>query len=197
MTNAVPSLLKRCPWPGEDPLMRQYHDLEWGVPLYRDRKIFEFLVLETFQAGLSWKIVLHKRKNFQAAFARFDYEQVARFGRKEEARLVKDAGIVRNRAKIRAAIVNAARFMEVRKEFGTFAKYMWTWADGKPAPRRRRLADLPPYNEEAVAWSADLKKRGFAFLGPTVIYAHMQAVGMVNDHLVGCFRHRACARSRR
>lgn len=189
--------MKRCPWPMEDSLMVKYHDTEWGVPLSNDRKIFEFLVLETFQAGLSWKIVLHKRKNFQTAFAGFQYEKVARFGRRDEARLVKDAGIVRNRAKIRAAITNAARFMEVRKEFGTFSRYMWSWANLKPGGRRRTLADLPPFTKEATAWSADLKKRGFAFLGPTVIYAHMQAVGMVNDHLVNCFRHRDCRRLKR
>lgn len=184
--------LPRCPWPTyDDPLYLRYHDREWGVPVRRDRKIFEFLVLEAFQAGLSWRTVLHKRENFRRAFADFDYQQVAGFGKRDVARLMGDAGIVRNRAKIEAAANNARRFMEVREEFGTFAKYMWSWVNGEPIVHEMRtLKDYPPYTDEAVAWAKDLKRRGFKFLGPTVVYAHMQAVGMVNDHTVDCFRYR-------
>ena len=183
---------QRCPWPiADDALYIQYHDEEWGVPVHDDRRLYEFLVLETFQAGLSWRTVLYKRESFRKAFAGFDYRKVADFGRREVTRLMKDAGIIRNRAKIEAAIHNAARFMEVRKEHGTFAKYMWSWVGGKPIVNRlRTLKDLVPYTDEAVAWSKDLKERGFKFMGPTVVYAHMQAVGMVNDHLVDCFRYR-------
>lgn len=171
--------------------MIAYHDREWGVPVHDDRKLYEFLVLETFQAGLSWRTVLHKRENFRKAFAGFDFRKVARFGAKDRARLLKDAGIIRNRAKIEAAIHNARRFMEVRKEHGRFARYMWTWVQGKPLVHRfRRLSDYPPFTREAELWAKDLKQKGFKFLGPIVVYAHMQAVGMVDDHLVTCFRHR-------
>ena len=182
----------RCPWSSfDDPLYIKYHDKEWGVPLYDDQRIYEFLVLEAFQAGLSWRTVLHKRENFRKAFASFDFNKVARFGSRETARLLKDAGIVRNRAKIKAAIENARRFLEVRKEFGTFAKYMWSWVGGKPTRHRyNSLKDYPPFTDVAEAWAKDLKQRGFKFLGPTVVYAHMQAVGMVNDHTTSCFRHR-------
>lgn len=181
----------RCPWPTyDDPLYLAYHDSEWGVPVRDDRKIFEFLVLEVFQAGLSWRTVLHKRKNFRAAFAGFDYRKVARFGARDVKRLLNDVGIIRNRAKIEAAVNNAQRVLEVREEFGTFAKYMWSWVGGRPILHQMKiLKDYPPFTDEAVAWSKDLKKRGFQFLGPTVIYAHMQAVGMVNDHTIDCFRY--------
>lgn len=184
--------LTRCPWvPPDDPLYRDYHDQEWGVPVKRDRQLYEHLVLEVFQAGLSWRTVLHKRENFRQAFARFDYEQVAEFGPNEIARLMQDSGIIRNQAKIRAAIHNAQRFIEVRREFGTFAKYMWSWVDHQTIVHQLRVReDYPPYIAEAVAWAKDLKKRGFHFLGPTAVYAHMQAVGMVNDHIVSCFRYR-------
>ena len=184
--------LTRCPWPvGDDPLYLKYHDEEWGVPVRNDRLIFEFLVLEAFQAGLSWRTILHKRENFRKAFAGFDFEKVARFGARDLARLLNDAGIVRNRAKILAAVNNAKRFIEVRGEFGSFSDYMWSWVDGRPIVHRfRGLGDFPVYTDEAVVWAKDLKKRGFKFLGPTVVYSHMQAVGMVNDHTVGCFRHR-------
>ena len=187
------STLKRCPWPVfEDPLYVKYHDREWGVPVRDDRKIYEFLVLEIFQAGLSWRTVLHKREDFRRAYDDFNVETVSRFNGRDVARLLKDEGIIRNRLKIRAAINNAERFLEVRKEFGTFSKYMWTWVGGKPILHKfRSLDDYGPYTEEAVTWAKDLKKRGFAFLGPTVVYAHMQAVGMVNDHTVNCFRYRA------
>ena len=172
--------------------MIQYHDREWGTPVRDDRKIFEFLILEAFQAGLSWRTILHKRENFRKAFAGFDFRKVARFGVKDRARLLKDAGIVRNRAKIAAAITNAQRFLEVRSEFGSFSKYMWGWVKGKPVRNRfRSLKNIPPVTPMAEEWAKDLKKRGFKFLGPTVVYAHMQAAGMVNDHLTGCFRHRS------
>ncbi len=182
----------RCPWPaGDDPLYLSYHDREWGVPVTDDRLIFEFLVLESFQAGLSWRTVLHKRENFRAAFAGFDYERVSRFGESDRERLMNDAGIIRNRAKIGAAVNNAARFIEVRNEFGSFARYMWSRIGGKPVVHRfRTLKDYPPHTEDALSWAKDLKNRGFKFLGPTVLYSHMQAVGMVNDHTVDCFRYR-------
>ncbi len=181
----------RCPWPTTEELYLKYHDEEWGVPVHDDRKIYEFLVLETFQAGLSWWIVLKKRENFRKAFAGFDFKKVARFGPREFKRLINDAGIVRNRAKIRAAIDNAKLFIKVREEFGSFDKYMWSWVGGKPIVNRMRtLKDYKPFTDEAVAWAKDMKKRGFKFLGPTVVYAHMQAVGMVNDHTTNCFRYR-------
>ncbi len=185
----------RCPWPTMgDPLYLNYHDEEWGVPVTDDRTIYEFLVLETFQAGLSWRTVLHKRENFRRAFAGFDYRRVAEFGRRDVTRLLNDAGIVRNRAKIEAAITNARCLLEVRGESGTFSRYMWSWVRGKPLVNRMRsIKDYVPFSEEAAAWAKDLKKRGFKFLGPTVIYAHMQAVGMVNDHVVDCFRYRELA----
>jgi len=181
----------RCPWSVfDDPLYLAYHDEEWGVPVHDDRKIFEFLILEAFQAGLSWRTVLHKRDNFRKAFAGFDFKKVARFGPRDVNRLMQDAGIIRNRAKIEAAIVNARRFIEVREEFGTFAKYMWQQVGGRPRLNQMRsLKDYQATTPEAIAWAKDLKKRGFKFLGPTVIYAHMQAVGMVNDHVVTCFRY--------
>lgn len=183
---------RRCPWPtAGDPLYLRYHDREWGVPVRSDRKIYEFLVLEVFQAGLSWRTVLHKRENFRRAFAGFDPARAARFGPRDVGRLLRDAGIIRNRAKIDAAIVNARRFLEVRREFGSFARYMWAQVGDRPIIHRlRTLRDYPKFTDEAVAWAADLKRRGFRFLGPTVIYAHMQAVGMVNDHVVSCYRYR-------
>jgi len=190
---------QRCPWPTfDDPLYLIYHDKEWGSPVRDDRKIYEFLVLEAFQAGLSWRTILYKRENFRKAFGGFDFRKVARFGARDVARMMKDAGIIRNRAKIEAAVNNAKCFMNVRKEFGTFAKYMWSWIGGKPIIHRlRKLEDYPPFTDEAVAWAKDLKERGFKFLGPTVVYSHMQAVGMVNDHTVACFRHRELARRTR
>ena len=159
--------------------MEAYHDKEWGTPLYNDNKIFEFLCLESFQAGLSWRTILHKRENFRKAFAGFNPDKVARFGKRDFNRLIKDAGIVRNKLKIEATINNAARFLEVKKEFGTFSKYMWSFVGGEPA------------RGASVAWSRDLKKRGFKFFGPTTLYAHMQATGMVDDHMLVCFRHAA------
>lgn len=184
--------LQRCPWPVfDDPLYIKYHDKEWGVPVRNDRKIYEFLVLEVFQAGLSWRTVLYKRENFRKAFANFDFNKVAKFTNKDVACLLKNPGIIRNLAKIEAAINNAKKFLEVRKEFGTFSKYMWSWVDGKPIINKiRTIKDYKPQSKEAIAWAKDLKKKGFKFLGPTVVYAHMQAVGMVNDHTINCFRYK-------
>ena len=184
--------IKRCPWLNlENDLYKKYHDLEWGVPVYLDKKIFEFLVLESFQAGLSWQIILNKRENFRKAFANFDFEKVAKFGKKEIGKLLGDAGIVRNKLKIEATIQNAKKFLEVRSEFGTFSKYMWGFVGGKKIVHKlKTLKDYPEYTKEAEIFAKDLKRRGFKFLGPKVIYAHMQAVGMVNDHVLTCFRHK-------
>ncbi len=181
---------KRCPWAGfTDPLYLAYHDEEWGVPVKDDRTIFEFLTLEAFQAGLSWLIVLRKRANFRKSFASFDFRKIAKFTARDVKRLMNDAGIIRNRAKIEATIQNARRFMDVQKEFGTFSKYMWSWVGGKPTVHNlKTLKDYPVATEEAIAWAKDMKARGFKFLGPTVVYAHMQATGMVNDHTRDCFR---------
>ncbi len=183
-------MLKRCHWVSEkDKLMMEYHDKEWGTPLRNDNKIFEFLCLESFQAGLSWRTILNKRKNFEKAFAGFDPVKVAKFGKKDISRLLKDKSIVRNRAKIEAAINNASRFLEVKKEFETFSKYMWSFTGGKTINNNiRKPSDYKPLSPEAEVWAKNLKKRGFKFLGPTTIYAHMQAVGMVNDHMAGCFK---------
>ena len=191
-----PKRIIRCAWvPRGNALYERYHDTEWGVPVHRDRKIFEFLVLESAQAGLSWEIVLKKRDGYRKAFAGFDPKKVARFGARDAGRLLRDPGIIRNRAKITAAINNARRFLEVRSEFGSFSRYVWQFVGGKPTNyRRRRLADLPETTQEAERLSTDLKKRGFQFLGPKIIYAHMQATGMVNDHLVSCFRNRSVSR---
>ncbi len=184
--------VKRCPWPAEDILMQKYHDEEWGVPVHEDRKLFEFLVLESAQAGLSWRTILHKREGYRKLFANFDYKKVAQFGKMEIEKLLKDPAIIRNRLKILATINNASRFLEVRKEFASFSNYMWGFVKGKSIDgKRQQLRDIPAITEEAELFSKDLKKRGFKFLGPTVVYAHMQAVGMVNDHLVTCFRYRA------
>jgi len=183
--------LRTCEWPAGDPLMITYHDREWGVPLHDDRKIFEFLVLESMQAGLSWRTVLYKRENFHKAFKGFDPRRVARFTARDVERLMGDAGIIRNRQKIEAAINNARRFLEVQKEFGTFARYMWGFTGGKPIRNRfKTLSDLPARTELSDAVAKDLKARGFKFLGSTVVYAHMQATGIVNDHVVRCFRHK-------
>ncbi len=184
--------LKRCAWAAaDDPLMQKYHDTEWGVPLRDDKKIFEFLCLESFQSGLSWRTILYKRKNFEKAFADFDPVRVARFGKKDFNRLMGDAGIVRNRLKIAAAINNAARFLEVKKEFGSFAAYMWKFVRNRPIINKiKTMRDYQATSPEAHRWARDLKMRGFKFLGPTTLYAHMQAVGMVNDHMQDCFRKR-------
>ncbi len=184
--------IKRCPWPTtDDPLYLAYHDKEWGVPVRNDKMLYEFLVLEAFQAGLSWRTVLYKRKNFRKAFAGLDPKKVAKFGKRDVSRLMKDAGIVRNRAKIEAAINNAKKFLEVQKEFGSFSKYQWQFVGGRPIVHKiRTLKDYPVKIKEADVMAGDMKRRGFKFLGPTVLYAHMQAVGMVNDHTMDCFRYR-------
>ena len=181
---------KRCAWIGDE-LMKRYHDLEWGVPVKNDRKQFEFLVLESAQAGLSWAIVLRKRENYRKAFAGFDPKKVAKFGSSHVRKLLKNAGIIRNRLKIEAAINNARRFLEIQKEFGSFSEYLWRYTGGRPQINRwKTLRDLPPKTPLSDALSKDLKKRGFKFLGSIVLYSHMQAVGMVNDHVTSCFRHR-------
>jgi len=175
--------------------MVAYHDEEWGVPIHDDRKQFEFLTLESAQAGLSWLVVLRKREAFRKAFAGFDPEKVARFNAKKVERLLADPGIIRNRLKIVAAITNARCFLEVQEEFGTFDKYIWGFVDGRPIQNRlARMKDLKATSKESDALSKDLKQRGFKFVGSTIVYAHMQAIGMVNDHLVTCFRHKAVAR---
>ena len=182
--------LKRCDWVKDaDPLMVEYHDTEWGVPLHNDNKIFEFLVLESFQAGLSWRTILNKRKNFEKAFAQFNPSKVSQFSKKDVTRLLVNRGIVRNKAKIEAAINNAKRFLDIQKEFGVFSKYMWGVVNNKPIVNKiNKVSDYKPVNAEAEVWARDLKKRGFKFLGPTTVYAHMQATGMVNDHMQRCFR---------
>jgi DNA-3-methyladenine glycosylase I len=175
--------------------MIKYHDEEWGVPVHDDRKLFEFLVLESAQAGLSWKTILNKRENYREAFAGFNPRRVAKFGAREVTKLLNNAGIIRNRAKIEAAINNAKRFLEIQREFGSFARYQWGFVRNKPIVHRlKTLKDYKPTIPESDAWAKDMKKRGFKFLGSTTLYAHMQAVGMVNDHLLDCFRQQACAR---
>ena len=182
--------LKRC-WGDGDELMTAYHDQEWGVPLRDDAKLFEFLVLEGMQAGLSWRTILHKRENFRRAFQGFDAARVARYGARDIRRLLNDAGIIRNGLKLRSAVENARRFLEVQKEFGSFHAYIWKFVDGRPIQNRiKSLSEMPARTPLSDAISADLKTRGFKFVGSTIVYAHMQATGMVNDHLVACFRHR-------
>ena len=177
----------RCGWCEKDELYRNYHDTEWGKPVYDDKTLFEFLVLESFQAGLSWYTILKKRENFRAAFDDFNYKKIANYSEEKVEELMHDAGIIRNRLKILATINNAKRFQEVQKEFGTFSKYIWTFVDGKPVVNHpKTLNDVPATTEISDALAKDLKKRGFKFLGSTVMYAHMQATGMVNDHLVDC-----------
>jgi len=180
----------RCGWAGDDPLYIAYHDREWGVPVHEDRSLFEFLVLEGAQAGLSWITILKKRPAYRAAFAGFDPAVVARFDARRVRALLRDEGIVRNRAKIEAAVGNARAFLEVQKEFGSFDAYVWRFVDGRPKRNAwKTLRQVPPSTRESEAMSRDLKGRGFRFVGPTICYAHMQATGMVNDHLVGCFRY--------
>lgn len=178
----------RCGWCEKDDLYRNYHDNEWGKPVYDDRLLFEFLILETFQAGLSWYTILAKRNNFSKAFADFDYKKVAQFDENKIQELMLDAGIIRNQLKIRAAISNAIAFMEVQKEFGSFSEYIWKFTDGKPIDNKpKTLREVPASTPLSDAISKDLKKRGFKFVGTTVVYAHMQATGMVNDHVVDCW----------
>ena len=189
-SDATPPL-KRCPWSGNDPLYVDYHDREWGVPVHDDQKLFEFLVLEGMQAGLSWLTILRKRENFRRAFAGFDPLQVARFGKREIARLMADPGIVRNALKIHSSVANAQALLRVREDFGSFDKYLWQFVDGAPRINRRRsIRDIPATTPQSDTMSRDLKQRGFKFVGSTICYAHMQATGMVNDHVTSCFRHR-------
>jgi DNA-3-methyladenine glycosylase I len=179
----------RCAWVGSEPLYREYHDREWGVPVRDDRLLFEFLILEGAQAGLSWLTILKKREGYRAAFAGFDPERIARFGEAETAALLADPGIVRNRLKVAAAITNARAFLAVQDEFGSFADYMWRFVDGTPIQNAwRTIGEVQATTPVSDAMSRDLKKRGFRFVGSTICYAHMQAVGMVNDHTVDCFR---------
>lgn len=182
----------RCGWSEKDDLYRKYHDEEWGKPVYDDETLFEFLVLESFQAGLSWYTILKKRDNFKKAFDNFDFRKIAEYSDEKILELMADSGIIRNRLKILATINNAQRFQEVQKEFGTFSKYIWGFVDGKPLIHHpQKLQDVPATTEISDALAKDLKKRGFKFLGATVVYAHMQATGMVNDHLVDCsFRNK-------
>lgn len=181
----------RCPWPSDDKLMIQYHDIEWGVPVHNDRKLFEFLLLEGFQAGLSWKTILYKRENFRKAFDNFDFNKIAKYDKRKITSLLKDSGIIRNKLKIESTIKNAKAFIKIRKEFGTFDKYIWGFVQGTPIKNNfKSLKELPAKTELSDLISKDLKKRGFNFVGSTIMYAHMQATGMVNDHLVGCFRHK-------
>jgi DNA-3-methyladenine glycosylase I len=181
---------KRCPWAGDDPLYIAYHDQQWGVPEHDDQRLFEMLVLEGAQAGLSWITILRKREAYRRAFAGFDPAKVARFGEREVKALLADAGIVRNQLKIRSAIGNAAALLAVQAEVGSFDRHVWQFVGGAPKQnRRRRMADVPARTAESDAMSKDLGRRGFKFVGSTICYAYMQAVGMVNDHLVSCFRH--------
>ncbi len=182
---------KSCSWPTNDPLMNKYHDKEWGVPLHIDKKLFEFLLLEGMQAGLSWRTVLYKRENFRKAFDNFDFNKIAKYNKRKISSLLKDEGIIRNKLKIESTVTNAKAFLEVRKEFGTFNKYIWNFVNGKPIQNKfKSLKELPAKTELSDLISKDLKKRGFKFVGSTIVYAHMQATGMVNDHVVECFRYK-------
>jgi DNA-3-methyladenine glycosylase I len=185
---------RRCGWVnGTDALMLEYHDREWGLPVHDDRQHFEFLVLEAAQAGLSWAIVLRKREGYRRAFSGFDPQKVARYTGKRIDKLTLDPSIIRNRMKIEAAVRNARQFLAIQDEFGSFDSYCWRFVDGRPRLNRRKtMKDIPATSPDSDAFSKDLKQRGFSFVGSTVIYAHMQAVGMVNDHLIDCFRYREC-----
>ena len=185
---------KRCAWPGKEEknkLMIKYHDEEWGVPVHDDRKLFEFFLLDTFQAGLSWEIILKKRENFRKAFDNFNPVKIAGYIDRDRKRLLDDAGIVRNRLKIEGAIVNAQKFLEIQKEFGAFDKYIWQFTKHKTIKNKfKELKELPSRTKESDAMSKDLKERGFKFVGPTICYAFMQGTGIVNDHLIDCFRYK-------
>ncbi|MAZ72817.1 MAG: DNA-3-methyladenine glycosylase I [Flavobacteriaceae bacterium] len=186
---------QRCWWCGNDPLYITYHDTEWGVPVKDDAKLFEFLTLETFQAGLSWITVLRKRENFRKAFDAFNYKKIAAYSEEKVQELLQDAGIIRNKLKVRATITNAQAFMKVQDEFGSFSNYIWGFVDGKPIQNNfQNKNDVPANTPLSDTISKDLKKRGFKFVGTTVVYAHMQATGMVNDHVTNCFRHKEVSR---
>lgn len=180
----------RCGWAGKEEIYVKYHDEEWGVPVRDDAKQFEFLILETFQAGLSWITILRKRENFRKAFDNFDYKKIASYNEEKIQSLLEDEGIIRNKLKVRATVINAQAFMEVQEEFGSFCDYIWGFVNYKPVNQKRKtLKDIPATTELSDRVSKDLKKRGFKFVGSTVVYAHLQATGIINDHLVDCFRH--------
>ncbi|HAF45507.1 MAG: DNA-3-methyladenine glycosylase [Sideroxydans sp. GWF2_59_14] len=182
---------QRCAWCGDSALYQTYHDTEWGVPLHDDRELFEFLILEGAQAGLSWITILKKRENYRAAFDGFDAARIVRYGAGKIDALLQDPGIVRNRLKVAAAVTNAQKFLEVQAEFGSFDRFIWQFVDGKPKQNKwRSLADIPASTVESDAMSKELKRRGFKFVGSTICYAHMQATGMVNDHTTDCYRHK-------
>lgn len=189
--NFVKNTQTRCSWTSDNKSMIEYHDTEWGVPVHDDKKLFEYLVLDAFQAGLSWNTILKKRENFRSAFDGFDAGKIAKYEYKETKKLLNDAGIVRNRLKIAATIINAQGLLEVQKEFGTFDKYIWQFVSGKTIKNKfRTLSQIPAKTKESEEMSRDLQKRGFKFVGPTICYAFMQAAGMVNDHLTHCFRYK-------
>ncbi len=197
MGHPVKPIQERCPWALINAHQTAYHDCEWGVPVHDDRRLFEFLILEGAQAGLSWDTILKKRENYRRAFAGFDARRVARFGRRESEALLKNAGIVRNRLKIKAAITNAARFIEVQREFGSFDRYVWRFVGDQPRHNSwTRPQQVPAVTPESDPLSRDLRSRGFSFVGSTICYAFMQATGMVNDHLTHCFRHGQVSRAR-
>ena len=180
----------RCGWCLGDPIYEDYHDTEWGVPVKDDATLFEFLILETFQAGLSWITILRKRENFRKAFDNFDYKKIVNYNQKKIDSLLEDAGIIRNKLKIKATISNAQAFIDIQKEFGSFSNYIWAFTEGKPIKNKvKNYKEAPPTTALSDTISKDLKKRGFKFVGSTVIYAHMQATGMINDHEVNCFRY--------
>jgi len=184
--------VKRCNWCLNDPIYIKYHDTEWGVPIYDDNKIFEFLLLETFQAGLSWITILKKRENFRKVFDNFEYKRIANYSNKKLEELKLDTGIIRNKLKIKAATTNAKAFIKIQEEFGTFSKYIWRFVEKKPIQNNFiSLSELPAKTTLSDKISSDLKKRGFKFVGSTIIYAYMQAIGMVNDHVIDCFRHQS------
>lgn len=188
-----PAEIVRCAWAGSDPLYVAYHDQEWGVPVWDDQKMFEFLILEGMQAGLSWATILRKRENFRQAFDQFDPVRIANYGSDKIAELMGNPGIIRNRLKIEATIHNAASFLAIRAEQGSFSEYLWQFVGRQPIVNNwKTLAEIPNATDQAIAMSKDLKKRGFRFVGPTICYAHMQAVGMVNDHTTDCFRYLEC-----
>lgn len=188
----------RCAWPANDALMIAYHDEEWGVPLHDDDKLFEFLVLDAFQAGLSWRTILYKRENFRRAFDHFNARKISRYKDKKIAQLMDDAGIVRNRLKITGTVENAGRFLEVQDEFESFDRYIWQFTGYKTIVHNRKTGELPYVTSpESDAMSKDLRTRGFKFVGSTICYAFMQAAGMVNDHTLSCFRHKECSRGKR
>lgn len=185
-------MANRCSWPSDNKLMIEYHDNEWGVPVHDERKLFEFLILDAFQAGLSWSTILNKRENFRKAFDNFSPQVIAGYDNSKIQTLLTDKGIIRNRLKINSSVSNAANFLKIQKEFGSFNKYIWSFVGGKPIINQfKMMAEIPVSTKESDAMSNDLKKRGFKFVGTTICYAFMQAAGMVNDHTIGCFRHGA------